>query len=266
MSSYDPGQYVEYYRGSASRIIFYAAIADLSLGMVDDPLNYHGAGSYPNKMGSISEMLAWNLQYLPSDTSFTGANDIARRAELNRNEVIQNDPAGQGNRNPFIDHPEYACRIWGNFNSKTKQICSGSVIPPDPPEPPVEEDMTGLSLDVKEKHIEIGEEFQLNALIEPDSLTGKVKLEWFSNDDSVATVTKDGLVKGIKDGETTIVVTTEDFTFQDQCVVTVGKGKTSAPSKNGCGGNIATTSVLLSMISLVGIALFLIRNNFGKEK
>ena len=127
--SYDPGQFVPYYRGAASRIIFYAAIASLNLNLVDDPLNYNG-GSPANSMGSLSEMLEWNLQYLPQDTSFTDDNDLARRTELNRNEKIQNASGGQGNRNPFIDHPEYACKIWGNTNDKTRAICKGHYDPP----------------------------------------------------------------------------------------------------------------------------------------
>ena len=74
-------------------------------------------------------MLRWNLQYSPKDTSFTGADDLARRTELNRNEVIQNDSNGQGNRNPFIDHPEYACKIWGDTNATTRQICGSNPQP-----------------------------------------------------------------------------------------------------------------------------------------
>lgn len=123
MTSYDPGQFVAYYRGAASRIIFYAAIASLDLKLIDDPLNYNGK-TPENSMGSLSEMLAWNLQYRPQDTSFTGADDLARRTELNRNEKIQNASGGQGNRNPFIDHPEYACKIWGNYNDETRKACS----------------------------------------------------------------------------------------------------------------------------------------------
>ena len=126
--SYDPGEYVPFYRGAASRIVFYAAIADTSLKVVDYSFPYDGVnngnhGYDVGTMGSLSEMLRWNLQYLPSDSSFTGANDIARRTELNRNEVIQKNVDGQGNRNPFIDHPEYACRIWGTTNSTTRSIC-----------------------------------------------------------------------------------------------------------------------------------------------
>ena len=120
--SYDPGTYVPFYRGVASRIIFYCAIANTSLKIEEIVLNSDGS-TPKNTMGTLSDMLEWNLQYLPQDTSFGAADDLARRTELNRNEVIQKDSQGQGNRNPFIDHPEYACKIWGNTNAKTKQIC-----------------------------------------------------------------------------------------------------------------------------------------------
>lgn len=40
--------------------------------------------------------------------------------DLRRNDVVYNN---QGNRNPFVDHPEYACKIWGGTNSETKAIC-----------------------------------------------------------------------------------------------------------------------------------------------
>jgi len=126
--SYDPGKTVAFYRGVASRIIFYCAIANKNLKIIEDPLNYDGS-SPANSMGRLSDMLLWNLQYLPSDTSFTGQDDLARRTELNRNDVIQTHSSGQGNRNPFIDHPEYACRIWGNTNAATRAACSSQPKP-----------------------------------------------------------------------------------------------------------------------------------------
>lgn len=111
-STYDPGQYVaNYRRGISARIIFYCAIADTSLNIIDA----NSGGS--NQMGKLSDLLRWNLQYLP------GTSTTELRVEQNRNEVIQKDSSGQGNRNPFIDHPEYACKIWGNTNSETKSIC-----------------------------------------------------------------------------------------------------------------------------------------------
>lgn len=131
--SYDPytdskiTNKVEYYRGVCARIIFYCMIANTNLILEDWVFNYdYGAsGKYnpKNTMGTLSDLLEWNLMYSPLDTTFDAKNDLARRVEINRNEVIYSDPEGQGNRNPFVDHPEYACRIWGSTNDKTKKIC-----------------------------------------------------------------------------------------------------------------------------------------------
>jgi len=95
---------LESYRGDCARIIFYCAIANTQLTIVDKDDDNTG-----NKtMGKLSDLLKWNLQYPVLDR-----------------EMVRNDGAQtlQGNRNPFIDHPEYACKIWGNTNSTTKKIC-----------------------------------------------------------------------------------------------------------------------------------------------
>lgn len=113
-SLYDAGQFVAEYRGIAARIIFYCAIANTSLKVVDT-----NSGD-SSSMGKLSDLLEWNLQYAPSKSETAS---LALRVEQNRNVVIQKNASGQGNRNPFIDHPEYACKIWGSTNSKTKQIC-----------------------------------------------------------------------------------------------------------------------------------------------
>lgn len=97
----------ETYRGDAARIILYSAIADTSLTLVDKEDDSTG-----NKtMGKLSDLLRWNLIY------------PVQEREMNRNEGAQ---SLQGNRNPFIDHPEYACKIWGNTNDATRSICGGS--------------------------------------------------------------------------------------------------------------------------------------------
>ncbi len=259
-ASYDPGKYVEYYRGSASRIIFYAAMADLSLQLVDFPFNYDGVGGgnhgYPEEsMGSLSEMLAWNLQYQPSNTSFTGNNDIARRAELNRNNKIQTASGGQGNRNPFIDHPEYACRIWGNYNDATKAACSGSVIPPTPTK------ATGITLNYSSFSLEINKTVQLVATPVPSDAT-LPSLIWVSNNDKVASVSDNGLVTGLRNGKASISVISETDNLIATCEITVGNGQETPSSSSGCGGNIATTSAILAALSLIGAGLLLIRKRY----
>ena len=223
--SYDPGKYVAYYRGAAARIIFYAAIADTSLQVVDYPFNYNGVNNgnngYPvGSMGSLSDMLLWNLQYQPSDTSFTGANDLARRTELNRNEVIQNHSDGQGNRNPFIDHPEYACKIWGNTNDKTRQICG--LAPASEP--------TSITLNKTSDTIKKGQTVQLSVSSVTPSDASK-EVTWRSDNTSIASVSSGGLVSGVGVGTTTIYATSKVKTsVYATCTITVTEDTPEAPA------------------------------------
>ena len=116
-TNYDPGQFEVNYRGVAARIIFYCAIADKTLDIIDDT----SGGN--NEMGKLSELLKWNLEYLPDRSSNA---HLTLRIEQNRNKVMYTREDLQKNRNPFVDHPEYACRIWGNRNAATKSICGGN--------------------------------------------------------------------------------------------------------------------------------------------
>lgn len=258
-SSYDPGQFVEYYRGSAARIIFYAAIADTSLYLIDDPLNYHGIrNGLSDCMGSLSEMLKWNLEYLPTDTTFTGANDIARRAEVNRNEVIYSHSQGQGNRNPFIDHPEYACRIWGNTNSKTQAVCN-SVPEPEPQTSTI----TGLSFSKSEITVKKGSDFRLSFSISPIDGDSNGLVYISSNSNVVSVTDVYSPLKAVGLGSATITIRDNYGTASASCTVNVVDQLPSAGG-SGCGGNVITTSVVLSTISLLGIGLIII-NKFKKE-
>ena len=64
-----------------------------------------------DEIDSIYLALKWHLEH-----------PITER-DKRRNEVVYQN---QGNRNPFVDHPEYACKIWGNTNAQTKSICGGN--------------------------------------------------------------------------------------------------------------------------------------------
>lgn len=86
-------------KGDIARILFYMDVRyeggynepDLTLVELLD--------TYPNpEIGKLETLLEWHLA------------DPVDEFEFNRNEVIF---SWQGNRNPFIDHPEYVARIWG---------------------------------------------------------------------------------------------------------------------------------------------------------
>lgn len=148
--AFDPGYEYEDYRGISARIIFYCMVANPSLKLEDKAEKNPKSGS--NTMGKLSDMLKWNLKYLPN-TSATASPEL--RCEQNRNNVIQREV--QGNRNPFVDHPEYACKIWGNTNSTTKSICASV---------PVEKTLTGISVSgtLSKKEYTEGETFTPNGL------------------------------------------------------------------------------------------------------
>lgn len=92
-ASYEPRDEV---KGDVARILFYMAVRYydvltlVNLSGNQDPLIH--------QMGDLATLLMWNLLD-PVDTF-----------EMHRNDMIE---SYQGNRNPFVDYPEFATYIWG---------------------------------------------------------------------------------------------------------------------------------------------------------
>lgn len=101
-TTFDPGQYCANYRGIAARIIFYCALIEPRLKLTDNV-----SDTYLN-MAKLSVLLEWNREYPPSTDIYA---DVELRVEQNRNDVAE---SLQGNRNPFVDHPEFVDMIWAN--------------------------------------------------------------------------------------------------------------------------------------------------------
>ena len=99
--------------------------------------------------------------------------------------------------------------------------------------------VTGVTIDPASAEITVGETKQLVANVSPSNATNK-NVTWLSDNPSVATVDKDGKVKGVAVGITTITVVTDDRSFPARCVVGVtdqgnsgGNGDTTGPGGNG---------------------------------
>lgn len=93
-NSWEPPDHV---KGDVARMLFYMATRYEAGDRVDLELNEKlNNGSAPYH-GKLSVLLEWHQQ------------DPVDAFELNRNNVIQE---WQGNRNPFIDHPEWVESIW----------------------------------------------------------------------------------------------------------------------------------------------------------
>lgn len=183
-------------RGESARIIFYSMVASTRLYLTDDKNVSSGGTStegypYAYTMGKLSDLLKWNLEY-----------DVTQY-ENNRNNGAQ---YLQGNRNPFIDHPEYACKIWGNTNTTTKSICATYSTPP-----------SNITLSPSSASIAANTELTIEVSVDK----GSNSVTWKSSDSTIASV-DNGVVKGLKTGTATITAaSTLDATVSGTCVVSV---------------------------------------------
>ena len=82
--------------------------------------------------------------------------------------------------------------------------------------------ITEIKLNTSKTELEEGTSFKLNAIVLPNEATNK-ELKWTSSNETVATVTSDGLVKAIGAGNTTITVESIHGNKTAICKVTVNK-------------------------------------------
>lgn len=59
--------------------------------------------------GALDMFLRWNLEHQPT-----------LERDVKRNEAVYEY---QKNRNPFIDDPALACKIWGDYDDTTRAAC-----------------------------------------------------------------------------------------------------------------------------------------------
>lgn len=203
-TSYDPSSLgSEKYRGIAARIIFYCAVQEYkSLTLVDKTTD-GTVNTTQGTMGKLSTLLKWNLEYPIDDT------------EILRNEVLSGARKVKGqsfkfNRNPFIDDRTLACKIWGDYNESTKNVCS-KVLQKDPP--------TSLTISSAETTINVGSSVNLSVSATPSNASTSVT--WASSNPTVASVSS-GVVTGLSEGITTIsAISTMDSSVRAEITITV---------------------------------------------
>ncbi|MGD9611538.1 MAG: Calx-beta domain-containing protein [Kiritimatiellia bacterium] len=108
-------------KGDIARILFYMDVRyagdeenEPDLKLVD-AVNTYGA-----ELGRLSTLLAWHLQDPPDEF------------ERRRNDLIYAN--WQRNRNPFIDHPEWAFKLWAYSLSLATRVQGGGHIAPENPQ------------------------------------------------------------------------------------------------------------------------------------
>ncbi len=94
-NSFEPRNAV---KGDVARMLFYMAVRYEGGDGWNDLEMSSTVGSSSSMIGDLEVLLAWNDQ------------DPVDAFEMRRNDRIH--AAWQGNRNPFVDHPEWADAIW----------------------------------------------------------------------------------------------------------------------------------------------------------
>lgn len=86
--------------------------------------------------------------------------------------------------------------------------------------------VTGIELNMVTGELEVGNELTLQAIISPTNATNK-NILWSTSNSAIASVSTNGVITAIAEGEATIIATTEDGGFQATFLLTVTEQKYS---------------------------------------
>lgn len=186
------------YRGATARILMYVQTRwgdQYNLTFVDS------AGKCKT-IGKISTLLKWHLEEPPT------------ASEIYRNQKAYEI---QGNRNPFIDHPEWATKIYCNdgnsYNAALKKVVETVGDPYNNSQP-----LESISFQQTSLSVAVGSTATLTVVTTPSN--AKKNLTWTSSNASVATVSN-GVVTGVSAGTATITATDKDTGKSATATVTV---------------------------------------------
>ena len=204
-------------RGEAARITFYCTLVNAKLILAPNNTTPSGTDSVTGQsfgsghtMGNLETLIKWNINY------------PVNQREKNRNEGAE---YLQGNRNPFIDHPEYACKIWGNVNNNIKTMCASASWDTGP----------SVTLSKSSASLTVDDTTTINATSSDGST-----ITWKSNDTTVVEVSSSSSASGanvtltaVGAGTTTVTAkaTINSTVYSATCSVTV----TSSGSEGGGG-------------------------------
>ena len=193
-------------KGDVARIIMYVWTAYYT---------YYGSSlpAITNVFESYDTLLKWHTQDRP---------DVL---EGNRNNYVETSI--QKNRNPFVDHPELAWKIFGDSASSSIKSACMQAYPGDGSSGTI--DPTSVTLNKTALSLTVGATSTLSATINPTGATGSVT--WSSNNTSVATVSSAGKVTAVAAGTATITARVTSSVYAT-CTVTVtssGGGQSVSP-------------------------------------
>ncbi len=207
-------------RGECARVILYCVVAYPSFTLSDADSHSTSNSNKDNMMGNMNTLIKWHFDYAPNVY------------EMNRNNGAE---YLQGNRNPFVDHPEYVARIWSSFNSTVGSLCTNNASKYSSWTPgnycsygsntPVNND--GVTISKSSESISVGSTTTLSA-----TASNSGTITWTTSNSSVASISSSSsasganiTVTGVAAGTATITAkaTINGTQYSRTCTVTVTK-------------------------------------------
>lgn len=90
--------------------------------------------------------------------------------------------------------------------------------------------VTGVTISPKSASVDVGGTTKLDGTVAPSTATNK-SVSYTSSDEAVATVSSNGTVTGVAEGQATISVTTQDGSKTDTATITVNAVVEPAPEE-----------------------------------
>lgn len=112
--------------------------------------------------------------------------------------------------------------------------------------------VTGVSVSPETMNLEIGQNGNVTASVSPENATNQ-NVNWSSEDENVVTVNSSGQVSAVGVGETLIVATTADGSWEDACVVTVSSANPDSTLTKTFSGTASFSGMNAFIIMAFGI-------------
>lgn len=186
---------MDFSKGDAARIIMYVWTAYKN--------TYSTLPEITNTFSSYEEMIEWHILDVPDEL------------EGNRNDY--SETSKQKNRNPYVDHPEWGCRVFKDkisdalYNECMAKYENGGQSSIEP---------TSIDIVTSNTTLSVGEERTLSVNVTPSNASKSVT--WSSSNSSVVSVSSDGTISALKGGSATITATSSlNMNIKDSVTFTV---------------------------------------------
>lgn len=185
-------------RGRTARALLYVATRYKNNTTYPVKLHDQAVTLKSGRIGKLSTLLKWHFEEPPTEWEMMRNNEVATR--------------WHHNRNPFVDHPEYAAKIYYTLPEP------GASAPTAAVKNVIETYATAsetIKLNKSSVEIAINDTVQINVSSNPNNET----ITWNSNNTQVATVSNNGLITGISKG--TAIITASGSETSATCSVSV---------------------------------------------